>query len=69
VTGARVLRVEVGGAIDVAVSNLAGGPLAVPALVGTQAFTTDHALTIVSFDAAGGRRVLWTQGQGQVRFP
>jgi hypothetical protein len=67
VSGARVLRIESGGSVDVAVSNVGGGRVSVPALAGTQAFTTDHALTIVSFDAAGTRRVVWTVGPGQVR--
>ena len=55
-------RHEVGGAVDVVVS----GAASVPAQSGTSAFSTSHALTVVSFQG-GSRQVLWTVGPGSVQ--
>jgi hypothetical protein len=65
-SGGQALRVESGGSVDVVVSNPRGGTVRVPASAGTLPLTTSHALTIVSFDAAGQGRVLWVVGPGQV---
>ncbi|MHC4392002.1 MAG: hypothetical protein ACYS22_11895 [Planctomycetota bacterium] len=66
VSGALALRVSVGGATDVVISNRDGGTVTVPARAGTQAITTSAELVVVSFPVSGAHSVLTHIGPGNV---
>ena len=65
---ALALRVEVGGAVDVVISNPGRATVALPAAGGAGAVRTDQELVIVSF-AGGQKQILWAVGPGTTVFP